>query len=193
MQNNEMQEQKFKKGMVLSKMPFDECSAAMGSQVGFKSVGFFAVIKSNGVLDSPRFIFWCMRHIAFVMFFKAGFQIFGTADIEMGSGCFIHEYVNIIEVGHRVFYWRLALSVMLAEARLHLLYRLRRGSLPRWVRSSAPVACRGEISALPRWRLVGDEGKPEIFQLRLKLAVTPWFYAEKWLWRLNLPFNKNHL
>ena len=33
MQNNEMQEQKFKKGMVLSKMPLDECSAAMGFQV----------------------------------------------------------------------------------------------------------------------------------------------------------------
>ena len=30
MHNNEMQEQKFKKEVVLSKMPFDKCSAAMG-------------------------------------------------------------------------------------------------------------------------------------------------------------------
>ena len=55
-----------------------------------------------------------MRHIAFIMFFKTGFQIFGTADVKVCSGCFIHEYVNVIEVGHRVFYGKLALSGMLA-------------------------------------------------------------------------------
>ena len=33
MQNNEMQEQKFKKGMFLSKMPLGEGSAAMGFEI----------------------------------------------------------------------------------------------------------------------------------------------------------------
>ena len=81
-------------------MPLDECSAAMGFQVGLKGVGFFAVIKSNRIFDTPRTEFGCVRHIAFVMFFKAGFQIFGTADVEIGSGCFIHENINVMEVRH---------------------------------------------------------------------------------------------
>jgi len=32
------------------------------------------------------------------MFFKAGFQVFGTADVEMVSGCFINENVNVTKV-----------------------------------------------------------------------------------------------
>ena len=86
------------------KMPFDKCSAAMSFQVGFKSVGFFFVFKGYCIFDTPRAEFCGMWDIAFVMFFKAGFQIFGTADIEMSSGCFVNENVNVIEVGHRVFY-----------------------------------------------------------------------------------------
>ena len=39
------------------KMPLDECSAAMSFQVGFKSVGFFAVSKGYCVFDFPRFVF----------------------------------------------------------------------------------------------------------------------------------------
>ena len=39
------------------KMPLDECSAAMGFQVGFKSVGFFFVFKGYCVFDTPRFVF----------------------------------------------------------------------------------------------------------------------------------------
>ena len=42
-----------------------------------------------------------MRHIAFVVFFQTGSQIFGTADVEMGSGGFINEYVNVVEVRHQ--------------------------------------------------------------------------------------------
>ena len=92
---------KIKKRVVLSKMPLDECSAAMGFQVGFKGVCFFFVFKSNRVFDPPWSEFRCMRHITFIVFFKAGFQVFGTADVEMGSGCFINENVNVVEVGHR--------------------------------------------------------------------------------------------
>ena len=214
---------KIKKRVVLSKMPLGKGSAAMGFQIGFKGVGFFFVFKGYCVFDTPRFVFWCVRNIAFIMFFQAGSQIFGTADVEMGSGCFINENVNVMKIGHKRKSFRITFEVELCRiarlpsscftlrcaksaiiqitvewyhrniARLHLLCRLRRGSLPLRVRSSAPMACQGEISALPRWRLVGDEGKPEIFKLRLKLALTPWFYTDKWLWRLNLPFNKNHL
>ena len=82
-------------------MPFDECSAAMGFQVGFKSVGFFFVFKGYCVFNPPWSEFRCMRHIAFVVFFKAGFQVFGTADVEMGSGCFVNEDVNVVIVRHR--------------------------------------------------------------------------------------------
>ena len=57
----------------LSKMPFDECSAAMGFQIGFKSVGFFSVFECYCVFDPPWSEFRCMRHIAFIVFFKAGF------------------------------------------------------------------------------------------------------------------------
>jgi hypothetical protein len=88
------------KDVFLSKMPLDECSAAMGFQVGFKSVGFFSVFECYCVFDFPRTEFGCMRHIAFVVFFKAGFQVFGTADIEMRSGCFIYENINVMKVGH---------------------------------------------------------------------------------------------
>ena len=81
-------------------MPFGKGSTAMGFQICFKSVCFVTIIKCNRVFDTPRTEFCGMRHIAFVMFFKAGFQIFGTADIEMGSGCFINENVNIMKIGH---------------------------------------------------------------------------------------------
>ena len=109
----------------------------MSFQVGFKSVGFFFVFKSNRVFDFPRFVFGCVRNIAFVVFFKAGFQVFGTADIEMGSGGFINENVNVVEVGHQRKSFRITFVVVRCRvARLHLLRRLRRGSLPRWVRSS---------------------------------------------------------
>ena len=115
MRNNEMQEQKFKKGMFLSEMPLDECFAAMSFQVGFKSVGFFFVFKSNGVFDTPGFEFGGIRDITFIVFFKARFQVFGTADVEMGSGCFINEYVNVVKVGHKLrasFCLKQALLVM---------------------------------------------------------------------------------
>ena len=82
------------------KIPFDECSAAMSFQVGFKSVGFFSVFECYCVFDFPRFVFGCVRNITFIVFFKAGFQVFGTADVEMGSGGFINENVNVVEVGH---------------------------------------------------------------------------------------------
>ena len=132
-------------------MPFDECSAAMGFQVGFKGVGFFFIFKSNGVFNAPGFEFGGMRDITFIVFFKAGFKVFGTADVEMGSGCFINENVNVVEVGHQRKSFRITFVVVRCRvARLHLLRRLRRGSLPLRVRSSAPPACRGEISALPR-------------------------------------------
>ena len=158
----------------LSEMPLDECSAAMSFQVGFKSVGFFFVFKGNRVFDTPWSEFRCMRHIAFIVFFQTGSQIFGTADVEMGFGCFIYENINVVEVGHQRKSFRITFVVVRCRvARLHLLRRLRRGSLPLAVfvlRTSpsqacslvdpfaAQLACRGEISALPRWRLVGAEG-----------------------------------
>ena len=146
-----MQEQNAKKEVVLSKMPLDECSAAMGFQVGFKGVGFFSVFECYCVFDFPRFVFGCERNITFIVFFKAGFQVFGTADVEIGSGCFINENVNVVEVGHQRKSFRITFVVVRCRvARLHLLRRLRRGSLPLRVRSSAPSACRGEISASPR-------------------------------------------
>ena len=132
-------------------MSLDEYSAAMGFQVGFKGVGFFFVFKGNRVFDPPWSEFGCMRHTAFVVFFQTGSQIFGTADVEMSSGCFINEDVNVMKVRHNLEVFRKMFAVMqCCIARLHLLRRLRRGSLPRWVRSSVPMACRGEISALPR-------------------------------------------
>ena len=93
---------KIKKRVVLSKMPLDKGSAAMGFQVGFKSVGFFSVFECYCVFDTPRFVFWCVRNITFIVFFKAGFQVFGSADIEMGSGGLINEYVYVVKVRHRV-------------------------------------------------------------------------------------------
>ena len=79
-------------------MPSNKCSAAMGFQVGFKSVGFFFVFKGNHIFDAPRFVFGCVRNIAFIMFFQAGSQIFGTANVEMGSGCFVYKNVNVMKV-----------------------------------------------------------------------------------------------
>ena len=100
--------------MKISEMPFDECSAAMGFQVGFKSVGFFSVFECYCVFDFPRFVFGCVRNITFIVFFKAGFQVFGTAYVEMGSGCFINENVNVVEVGHQRKSFRLNVSVFFA-------------------------------------------------------------------------------
>ena len=123
----------------------------MGFQVCFKSVGFFLIFKGNSIFDPPWTEFCGMRHITFVMFFKAGFQVFGTADVKMCPGCFVNENVNVMKVGHKRKSFRITFGIMLCRiARLHLLCRLRRGSLPRWVRSPAPMACRGEISAEPR-------------------------------------------
>ena len=132
-------------------MPLDKGSAAMGFQIGFKGIGFCFVFKSDRIFDPPRFVFGCVRNITFIVFFKAGFQVFGTADVEIGSGCFINENVNVVEVGHQRKSFRITFVVVRCRvARLHLLRRLRRGSLPLRVRSSAPSACRGEISASPR-------------------------------------------
>ena len=39
------------------KMPLDKGPAAMGFQVGFKSVGFFSVFECYCVFDTPRFVF----------------------------------------------------------------------------------------------------------------------------------------
>ena len=151
MQNDEMQEQKFKKEVILSEVPLGECSAAMGFQVCFKSVGFFLIFKGNSIFDPPWTEFCGIRHITFIVFFKAGFQVFGTADVEMGFCCFINKGINVMKVGHKRKSFRITFGIMLCRiARLHLLCRLRRGSLPRWVRSPAPMACRGEISAEPR-------------------------------------------
>ena len=95
-----MQVEKRKKIGIFSKMPFGEGSAAMSFQICFKGVGFFTIIKGNGVFDTPRSEFCGMRHIAFVMFFKAGFQIFGTADVKVSAGRFIDENVNVMKVCH---------------------------------------------------------------------------------------------
>ena len=118
-------------------MPFGEGSAAMGFQVCFKCVGFFSVFECYCVFDFPRFVFGCVRNIAFIVFFKAGFQVFGTANVEMFSSCFVNENVNIMKVRHNRESFRKMFAVMLCRiARLHLLCRLRRGSLPLCVRSS---------------------------------------------------------
>ena len=45
---------KEKKIVFSSKVPLGEGSAAMGFQVCFKSVGFFAVIKGNCIFNTPR-------------------------------------------------------------------------------------------------------------------------------------------
>ena len=79
-------------------MLFDECSAAMSFQVGFKSTGFFFVFKGNRIFDTPRFVFGCVRNIAFVVLFQTGFL--GAANIKMGSGCFVNENVNVMKAGH---------------------------------------------------------------------------------------------
>ena len=114
-------------------MPFDECSAAMSFQVGFKSTGFFFVFKGNRIFDTPRFVFGCVRNIAFVVLFQTGFL--GAANIKMGSGCFVNENVNVMEVGHQRKSFRITFVVVRCRvARLHLLRRLRRGSLPLRVR-----------------------------------------------------------
>ena len=138
----------------LSKMPLDECSAAMGFQVSFKSVGFFFGFKSNRVFDPPRSEFRCVWHIAFIVFLKAGFQIFGTANVEMSSGCFVNENINVMEVTHRIIsclprpgficFADYVATVFPVPSSCFALRRAKR------VRSSAPTACRGEISALPR-------------------------------------------
>jgi len=64
-------------------MPFDECSAAMGFQVGFKGVCFFFVFKGNRILDTPWSEFRCMRHIAFIVFFKAGVLILQNSSLKL--------------------------------------------------------------------------------------------------------------
>ena len=136
-------------------MPFDECSAAMSFQVGFKSTGFFFVFKGNRIFDTPRFVFGCVRNIAFVVFFQTGFQILGTADVEMGSGCFINEDVNVMIVRHNLKVFRKMFAVMqCCIARLHLLPQItpRQSSPPGSLCNpfAAQLACRGEISASPR-------------------------------------------
>ena len=74
----------------------------MGFQIGFKSVCFFFVFKSDRIFDPPWFVFRCMRNITFIMFFQTTFQIFGTANVEMRSGCFVNKNVNIVKVGHKL-------------------------------------------------------------------------------------------
>ena len=139
--------------MKISKMPLDECSAAMGFQVGFKGVGFFFVFKSNRVFDPPWSEFRCMRHIAFVVFFQTGSQIFGTADVEMGSGCFVNEDVNVVEVGHQRKSFRITFVVVRCRvARLHLLPQItpRQSSPPGsprlrpWLAEAKSRLCRDE-------------------------------------------------
>ena len=240
---------KIKKDVFLSKMPFDECSAAMGFQVGFKSVGFFFVFKGYCVFDTPRSEFWCVRHITFIVFFQTGFQIFGTADIEMGSGCFVNEDVYVMIVRHKLrssFCLKQALLVMPCRvarlpsscfalcraksaiiqitvewyhhniarlpsscfalrraksaiiqitvewyhrniARLHLLPQItpRQSSPPGSLVNpfAAQLACRGEISALPRWRLVEVARKIVIILLPSKpqnlFEFGAYFYLNK--------------
>ena len=75
--------------MVLSEMPFDECSAAMSFQVGFKSVGFFFVFKGNRIFDAPRFVFCCVRNIAFIVFFQLQFLNRGFTLRGRKMQCFI--------------------------------------------------------------------------------------------------------
>ena len=138
-----------------SKVTFNKCSAAMGFQIGFKSVGFFFVFKGYCVFDPPWSEFRCMRHIAFVVFFQTGSQIFGTADVEMGSGCFVNEDVNVMIVRHNLEVFRKMFAVMqCCIVRLHLLPQItpRQSSPPGSLCNpfATQLACRGEISALPR-------------------------------------------
>ena len=148
-----------------SKMPFDECSAAMGFQIGFKSVGFFSVFECYCVFDAPRFVFGCVRNITFIVFFKAGFQVFGTADIEMRSGCFIYENINVMKVGHKRKSFRITFVVMRCRvARLHLLPQI----TPR--QSSTPCSL-GCANGLPRRNLgfaemkTGGRSRTRIYDL----------------------------
>ena len=48
-----------------------------------KSVGFFFVFKGYCVFDTPRSVFWCVRHIAFVMFCQTLPQISGMTDVAL--------------------------------------------------------------------------------------------------------------
>ena len=68
--------------------------------------------------------------------------------------CLINENVNVVEVGHQQKSFRITIVVVPCRvARLpSSCFALRRAKR---VRSSAPPACRGEISASPRWSLVG--------------------------------------
>ena len=121
----------------LLKMPLGESVTAAGFEIVFKRNGFFFRFKSNVCFDFPRTEFCRMRDIAFVVFFQTGFQILGTANVEMFSSCFVNENINIMEVRHNRESFRKMFAVMLCcIARLHLLCRLRRGSLPLRVRSS---------------------------------------------------------
>ena len=87
----------------------------MGFQVCFKSVGFFLIFKGNSIFDPPWTEFCGMRHITFVMFFKAGFQVFGTADVKMCPGCFVNENVNVMKVGHKRKSFRITFGIMLCR------------------------------------------------------------------------------
>ena len=64
---------KEKKIVFSSKVLFGEDSAAMGFQICFKSIGFFAIIKGNRVFDTPQAEFCGMWDVSFVMFCKAEF------------------------------------------------------------------------------------------------------------------------
>ena len=81
-------------------MPFGEDSAAMGLQVGFKGVGFFAVIKCNRIFDTPRAEFCGMWDVAFIVFLKAGFQIFCNSGITVRFRRNIDQQVHIVEFCH---------------------------------------------------------------------------------------------
>ena len=127
----------------------------MGFQIGFKGVGFFTIFKGYCIFDTPRFEFGGMRHITFGVFFQTGFQVFGTTNVKMRSSCFVNEDVNVMKGGHNRKSFKITFWVMLCRiARIHLLCRLRRGSLPPLGSLCNPfatqLACRGEISASPR-------------------------------------------
>ena len=127
----------------------------MSFQVGFKSVGFFFVFKGNRIFDAPRTKFGCVQHIAFIVFFQTGFQVFGTANVKMSSACFINENVNAMKVRHRAGIVQNSVCGSADRvARLHLLTQITpRQSSPLGSLVNpfaAPMACRGEISAKPR-------------------------------------------
>ena len=50
-------------------MSLNEGSAGAGLQISFKCIGFLAVIKSEVILDTPGFIFVCMKHLSGIVFF----------------------------------------------------------------------------------------------------------------------------